>query len=181
MSLHKQPDLKDAILHLPQKEKDKLLVRLIGKDKMLMKQLHFQLLEDKSDLEERIEKLKQQLEELFSETRITIKNVPMYSHYKGLHALLRQASGIINEHEKVTKDKYSEIEGRLYILQEAFARYPRLFEGSAIHTALKLRDYVKSRIKTTTNKFDRLHEDLQFDLNTPMQQILDFATDYDLY
>ena len=42
MSLHKDPELKEAVLNLPEKEKDKLLVRLIGKDTMLMKQLHFQ-------------------------------------------------------------------------------------------------------------------------------------------
>jgi DNA repair exonuclease SbcCD ATPase subunit len=61
MSLHQDAELKKAVLDLPQKEKDKLLVRLISKDKMLIKQLHFQLLENAEDLEERIEKLRKQL------------------------------------------------------------------------------------------------------------------------
>lgn len=175
MSLHKQPELKDAVLNLPQKEKDKLLVRLVSKDKMLMKQLHFQLLENQLDLDDRIESLKESLRELFSTSRHAIKNIPQYTNYKELQALLRQGSGMINEHEKVTKDKYSEMECRLYLLREAFERFPSLFEASAVHAAFKLQVYVKARLKTTTNKFDKLHEDLQFDLNDDMQKILDFA------
>ncbi len=180
MSLHKQPELKEAVLNLPQKEKDKLLVRLVGKDKMLMKQLHFQLLEDQMDLEDRIEKLKTNLRELFADGRHSIKNLPMYSYYKELHSLLRQASGVINEHEKVTKDKFSEVECRIYILNEAFKRFPRLFDKSAVHTALKLREYTKARLRITYTKFEKLHEDLQFDLQGPMQGVVDFATDREL-
>ncbi|MFD1768695.1 hypothetical protein [Sphingobacterium suaedae] len=180
MSLHKQPALKEAVLNLPQKEKDKLLVRLIGKDKMLMKQLHFKLLEDQLDLEQRIDSLKERLRELFAEHRAALKNIPMYSNYKQLHLLIRQANGIINEHEKVTKDKLSEIECRMYILNEAFVRYPRLFERSAVHAAIKLQEYVKARIKTAVNKFNTLHEDLQFDLDEDVQQLVGFATAHDL-
>ncbi|TDS13826.1 hypothetical protein [Sphingobacterium paludis] len=175
MSLHKQPELKNAVLNLPQKEKDKLLVRLVSKDKMLMKQLHFQLLENQLDLEDRIENLRESLRDLFSTNRYTIKNIPQYSNYKELQTLLRQGSGLINEHEKVTKDKYSEMECRIYLLKEAFERFPRLFEASGVHAAFKLQIYVKARLKTTSNKFDKLHEDLQFDLSDDMQQVLDFA------
>lgn len=180
MSLHKQPALKEAVLNLPLKEKDKLLVRLVGKDKMLMKQLHYQLLEDQIDLEQRIDALKEALTDLFADSRSAVKNIPIYSHYKELQAILRQASGMVNEHEKVTKDKYSELECRIYILNEAFNRYPRLFENSAIHTAIKLHEYTKARIKTTANKFDKLHEDLQFDLNEDMERMLSFAASHAL-
>lgn len=181
MSLHKQPDLKEAVLNLPQKEKDKLLVRLVGKDKMLMKQLHFQLLEDQMDLEDRIEKLKERLAALFAEGRNTVENIPVYSHYKELQSLIRQASGMVNEHEKITKDKYSEVECRLYILNEAFGRFPRLFEKSVAHSAFKLHTYVRARIKTTTGKFEKLHEDLQFDLQEAMEGMTNFAAAHDLY
>lgn len=82
---------------------------------------------------------------------------------------------MINEHEKVTKDKYSEMECRIFLLKEAFEQFPRLFEASAVHAAFKLQLYVKARLKTTTGKFHKLHEDLQFDLNHDMQQVIDFA------
>lgn len=178
MSLHKQPELKEAVLNLPQKEKDKLLVRLVGKDKMLMKQLHFQLLEDQIDLEERIDKLKERLSALFVESRNSVKNIPVYSNYKELQSLIRQASGMINEHEKITKNKFSEVDCRIYILNQAFSRFPRLFEKSAVHSAFKLHDYVRARIKTTTAKFAKLHEDLQFDLQDPMEEMSVFAMEH---
>ena len=40
-----EQDLEDAIINLPSKEKNKLLIRLINKDKVLVEQLHFKLLE----------------------------------------------------------------------------------------------------------------------------------------
>lgn len=182
MSLHKDPDLKKAVLSLPQKEKDKLLVRLINKDKMLIKQLHFQLLEDEQDLENRIYKLKKTLYELFEDTMsiYKIKNQSSFQHYKNLNSLMRDASGIINEHEKVTKDKFSEVECRIFILKEAFKRYPTLFNESLSTTAFKLHKYTSLRIKATITKYKKLHEDLQFDLKEELENILSFASTHRL-
>lgn len=180
MSLHKNNTLKEAVLSLSQKEKDKLLVRLINKDKMLLKQLHFQLLEDELDLEDRIKKLKGSLENLMSEAENSIKNIPTYSQYRALNILLRQASGSINEHEKVTKDKISEIECRLYLLKTAFEKFPKLFESTAVSSGLKLRNYAAGRIKNVNGKFDKLHEDLQFDLQNEMEFVAEFGMKHGL-
>jgi predicted metal-dependent hydrolase len=184
MSLHKEQELKEAVLNLPTKEKDKLLVRLINKDKMLLKQLHYELLEDESDLEDRIIDLKSNLESLFETNANKIKNIPVYSNYKGLSSTLRQASGMVNEHEKITKDKFSVVEARLLILEEAFDLYPSLFGPSALSPAFKLHKYVNGRIKNAVKLFNNLHEDLQFDLREQMEFVLNFAADnkldYDL-
>src|SRR5690606_7959433 len=161
MSLHKHPELKEAVLRLPQKEKDKLLVRLIGKDKMLMKQLHFQLLEDQVDLADRIEGLKQQLSTLLSDSRNRVKNLPVFSSYKELHAVLRQASGLINDHERLTSERYGAGDGQLLVLRGALERCPRLFEGSALHRAQKLKEYTKGRLETTSSKDGHLAEGLK--------------------
>ena len=180
MSLHKQPELKVAILQLPSKEKDKLLVRLIGKDKLLMKQLHFQLLETEVDLEERIISMRERLIDMIKPSHSGIKNTAMYNNYKDLIILLRQASGMINEHEKVTKDKFSEVEFRLLILQEAFKHYPKLFVHNYILIFDKLRRYVEACIKTTHNKYHKLHEDLQFDLQEQYNIVMEFAHENNL-
>lgn len=180
MSLHKDPELKEAVLNLPQKEKDKLLVRLISKDKMLIKQLHYQLLEDEYDLQERIINLREKLTDLFAPQRSGVKNVAMYSHYRALTVLLRQASGMINEHEKVTKDKFSEAEFRLLILQLAFEHYPTLLVKSYVAASDKLHRYVAARLKTTCNKYDKLHEDFQFDLKESYEKVVSFAEDHNL-
>lgn len=181
MSLHKDPELKEAVLHLSPKEKDKLLVRLISKDKMLMKQLHFQLLEDEIDLENRIKNLREKLTEIFEPNFSGIYNAALYSHYKSLTNLLRQASGMINEHEKVTKDKFSEVEFRFQILNQSFEMYPILFERSHVAVADKLQRYVAARIKSSVSKYEKLHEDLQFDLHESVQHVVDFADKHNLF
>ncbi len=181
MSLHKDPKLKEAVLQLSPREKDKLLIRLIGKDKMLMKQLHFQLLEDEEDLHQRIESLREKLQDMTRPNQSGIKNAATFTHYRSLTTLLRQQSGLINEHEKVTKDKFSEVEFRLSILESAFKTYPLLFQPSYIAASDKLRKYVIARLKATLSKYDKLHEDLQFDLSESYNYTTGFAAENDLY
>lgn len=175
MSLHKEPELKAAILGLPPREKDKLLVRLIGKDKMLMKQLHFQLLEDELDLEDRIEKLRERLTGLFGQSSNAIRNAPNVNYILALSRLVKQASGLINEHEKVTKDKMSEVEFRLFILLESVQRYPQLFAQPHLMSCQKLLKYFAGRVKHLLVRYDKLHEDLQFEFREDVQELLDFG------
>ena len=172
MSLHQDIELKKAVLDLAQKEKDKLLVRLISKDKMLMKQLHFQLLEDEFDLEERIEKLRKQLHQLFDMGTSQIANLPQHSNFIALSKLVKQASGLVNEHEKVTKDKTSEAEFRFYILKRVIHDFDRLFDSSYQSAAHKLHKYITGRIKHAVGKYDKLHEDFQFDYREDFQLTL---------
>ncbi|COX34677.1 Uncharacterised protein [Mycobacterium tuberculosis] len=87
---------------------------------------------------------------------------------------------MVNEHEKITKDKFSVVEARLLILEEAFDLYPSLFGPSALSPAFKLHKYVNGRIKNAIKLFDNLHEDLQFDLREQMEFVLNFAADHKL-
>lgn len=48
-----EQELKQAILNLPGKEKIKLLLKLINKDAVLVKQLHYQLIDGPDSLDER--------------------------------------------------------------------------------------------------------------------------------
>lgn len=175
MSLHQQPELKKAVLSLDPKEKDKLLVRLISKDKMLMKQLHFQLLEDEFDLEERIENLRKALKNLFNEAGKTLRNSPNLSYILSINRLIKQASGMINEHEKVTRGKMSEVEFRVFILSESIHRYPHIFSQPHLVASQKLYKYFSGRVKHLLGKYSKLHDDLQFDHKEAIQIILDFS------
>src|SRR3546814_11074626 len=95
MSLNKLPNLKSAILNLPEKERDKLLVRLINKDKVLIQQLHYQLLEDEFDLDERKENVLKKMNAGFEH----IRNQMKYNTYNGriLIQNLRYISGNVKE------------------------------------------------------------------------------------
>jgi hypothetical protein len=50
-----QDQLKKAIIQMPQKEKDKLLIRLITKDSTLSDKLFFELIEESATIPERRE------------------------------------------------------------------------------------------------------------------------------
>lgn len=180
MSLHKDPELKTAVLQLSQKEKDKLLVRLVGKDKMLLKQLHYELLEDESDLADRIEVLKNKLFELFEKMQAEHKTVRNHRFDKYIGTNIRHANGLVNEHEKITKDKLSDVECRLIILNELFQRFPSLFDQSSYYNAPQLITYIQNRIKAVVTKYEKLHEDIQFDLREPFQSMFDFALEHNL-
>lgn len=175
MSVHQQPDLKAAILALPIKEKDKLLVRLINKDKLLIKRLHFQLLEDEVDLQLRIDLLRERLQLLFADASKTTANNATANSIAALSKLVRQASGMVNEHEKVTKDVVSEIEFRILILREVFDRFPLVLGSSYLHASHKLQQYLAARIKHVFGKWIKMHEDLRFDFSEDLQYILSCA------
>lgn len=100
-------ELEKAVLSLPAKEKDKLLIRLIGKNELLIQQLYFQLLEDESDLPHKRAEIKNQI----------LKVSKMYHDTAGWMMMdMRELNGRITNHIKITKDKYGEIELTLFLL-----------------------------------------------------------------
>src|SRR5690554_3014335 len=165
--------LQEAILALPQKEKDKLLLRLVRKNKTLINQLHFQLLEDESDLLERRNQTLANLDDALAlmEARLDAKR---YYTAKDLLKALRALSGTINQHVLITKDKAGEIELRVHILQEAFRLAPEYFQETALGNE-KLLQYAAGRIKNLLTSFEKLHEDLQYDYQDAVDQVIEFA------
>lgn len=175
MSVNAYPELKKAIVSLPQKEKDKLLIRLINKDKLLVKQLHFQLLENEEDLKARTEELEALLLQSFEKATNYIHDKPHPRNHKRLIAELRAYSGHINEYAYITKHLANEIQLRLLVLNRCFELYPQLFQQDYSGGNKKLLAYQANRIKYTWTKFLKLHEDLRFDFSDSMDQALHFA------
>lgn len=175
MKLNQQPELKKAILSLPQAEKDKLLVRLINKDAMLVKQLHFQLLEDEADLDERTATLLRQLQQLIDRAAGYIPNANQSRNADYLMGELKYGSGLINEHATVTRDKMSEVRCRLFLVSQSFACFDRLFEQHLYQRNDRLLNYQTGRMKYILGKYDKLHEDLQFEFRDELNDALAFA------
>lgn len=163
MKLSAYPNLKKAIVSLPDKEKDKLLLRLIAKDKVLTEHLHFKLLEDALDLETRKQAIKDQLERDFSLME------PM--HAKEALAKLRKMIGGINHFYKVSKDLSGEIELRLFLFEHLPLNYKSKILNYRDYTVL-LQVFVVKSILATLKKIDKLHEDLQFDFSAAVDQVL---------
>src|SRR5690606_3755312 len=121
-------------------EKEKLLIRLIRKDKTLINQLHFQLLEDEIDLEERREKTRALVANELKLIKTKIEGQRYYNQ-KQLLINLRSLSGHVNEHLLITKDKLGELDLRIFILKEIF-KHGRMFFEYENYTNEKLLKYI---------------------------------------
>lgn len=175
MKLKDVPALKIAILDLPTKEKDKLLLRLINKDETLVEHLHFQLLEDESDLQDRVKIIYEKIDLQFKKSNHLINQINIIRSHRQLLLTLKTLSGIVNYHVQITKDKVSEFELRKYILQESFRRYSYLFNKYTTgENAEKLLKYQAGRLKLIQSIFDKFHEDLKYDYENEIQQLNDF-------
>lgn len=175
MKLKDVPVLKIAILDLPTKEKDKLLLRLINKDETLVEHLHFQLLEDESDLQDRVKIIYEKIDLQFKKSNHLINQINIIRSHRQLLLTLKTLSGIVNYHVQITKDKVSEFELRKYILQESFTRYSYLFNKYTTgENAEKLFKYQAGRLKLIQSIFDKFHEDLKYDYENEIQQLNDF-------
>ncbi|MDP5122114.1 MAG: hypothetical protein NWQ46_11005 [Spirosomaceae bacterium] len=155
--------LENAILNLPQTEKDKFLLRLIAKDKILIEQLQVKLLEDDFDLRERKEEIKK---------RIIAVSKMTHSTPGWMMMDMRDMSGIINHYFKVTKDKYGEVELQLFLLLSFFDNQQK-FMQQYTSRADKLALYVAKRAETILNKLGRLHEDYRIEFERDVNRLLD--------
>ena len=159
------PELKKAISAMPSKEKDKLLYRLIAKDQMLVRQLEFKLLEGSDTMEERREELKAEM----------TKAIAYYAKnfYSPGYLLmdLRGASGVINKHVKITKDKYGEIALNFHMLNTTFELLGERIKQFPPNKCYTFNAYVVSRTLKLLKLLGKLHEDYQLDFKEDMQQL----------
>ncbi|MFN8355587.1 MAG: hypothetical protein U0Y10_14110 [Spirosomataceae bacterium] len=170
MALSKE--LKEAILSMPSSEKDKLLLRLIGKHNDLQQQLEFQLLEFGETMELR--------------RRAVMKSIDkMYQYDEGtagwLLMAIRTENAEITTHVKITKDKYGEIELTLYLLNQLFEKWLVYIEKYSSKNDT-LAQYVAKRTEFIVKKLEKLHPDLQFDfvrdVNRLLERVHQYASQY---
>jgi hypothetical protein len=165
-------DLEKAILSLPVKEKDKMLLRLIGKSELLVEQLHYQLLENESFLTDRRDDIKRSIERISKQYHDTPGWMMMD---------MRDLNGRITQHVKVTKDKYGEIELTLYLLNSFFDNQLKLLEKySSKSDTVAL--YIAKRTEFILKKLPKLHEDyyIEFerDVNKLLEKVHSYAPSY---
>lgn len=167
MKLSEHKDLKKEILALPTKEKDKLLLRLVAKDKVLTEHLHFLLLEDESNLNDRIDVLK---EEINSSMKLLLATKK--ANAKDTLLVMRKLVKEINHFYKVTKSSMAEIELKLLLFTVAPIEFKfRVHSSTKNHEAL-LDNYIVKAVLVLLRKMDKLHEDLQFDLKEETNMLL---------
>jgi hypothetical protein len=155
-------DFKKVITSLPVAEKDKLLLRLIGKDPVLVEQLTFKLLEGGRTLNDRRAVVRQTIDRLADIKESSAGWVMMN---------MRAVSGDITRHVKVTNDKYGDVELNLHLLN-AFctqrAEQLRLFNPRSDKAAL----YLAKRAEQTLKKLAKLDPDYFIEFEREANQML---------
>jgi hypothetical protein len=157
-------ELQKAILELPDKEKDKLLLRLIAKNDLLVEQLQFQLMEDESNVQLRRDDVKDLILR-------TITAVHM-SSIGWLLMDIRACSGAITRHVKVTKDKYGEIELTLFLLERVLLENGDVFQTYS-RKLDKLMPYFLKKVESIVKKIKGFPEDYHLDFAPALEIILD--------
>ncbi|MPR34270.1 hypothetical protein [Salmonirosea aquatica] len=160
------PDLlKKAIVQMSVQEKDKLLLRLVTKDPLLVDRLHFELIEDSSTLPERREVIRERI----------MKIAQMNQYSPGWIMMdMRSLSGDITHHVKITKDKYGEIELNVAMLNAFFEHHAeqlRSYTSRSDKCAL----YIAKKTQTVLRLLDKLNEDYYVDFVDDVNQLLGFV------
>jgi hypothetical protein len=160
--------LKAAIVQMPVKEKDKLLLRLIAKDTKLVNRLIFELLEDGASLDERALALRKKiLQELpGADAKYLTPGLLMME--------LRYLSGRITEHVDATKDKVGEVTLTILMFVEAFRRHLPMLNGHPPKRSDKLAIYMCRRMVTILKKAEKLDEDYHLEFRKDLNELLSF-------
>lgn len=167
MKLSEHKELKTEILALPPKEKDKLLLRLVAKDKVLTEHLHFLLLEDDSNLRDRVETIKEQVLQTMQSLRLN-KNLNAKDVLTNLRKLAKQ----VNHNFRVTKSAFEDVDLRVFLFNHTPMEFKsNIFSSYKNHEQIFASYFVKST-QVTLRKFYKLHPDLQFDLQADMSELL---------
>ncbi len=174
MATTKIPDaLKQAIKDLPDQEKDKLLLRLIAKDKMLVERLNHQLLEDEVDMEQKREALAAQIRHHFD-----TEGLGFWSHTPGLVMMeMRSFSGEITRHIKITKDKYGEVQLNLLLINMPFRTQQKILQGNR-HRADKFADYVCKKAQLIMKKLASFDRDYYLEFEKDVNEMLRHLQQY---
>ncbi|UMQ39934.1 deoxyuridine 5'-triphosphate nucleotidohydrolase [Chryseobacterium sp. Y16C] len=104
-------EFKAAISNFSSVEKDRLIFRLLKKDKLLSKKLYFELIDPENTDQKRT-----QMEENIREKLMFLNKYLSNHKYYLMH--IRKISSEITEHVKVTTDKYGEVSLNLFLVNE---------------------------------------------------------------
>lgn len=158
--------LKAAIVRMPVKEKDKLLLRLVTKDQKLIRRLVFELLEGGETREERAQELREQITQKLPATGANHLSPGV------LLLELRFWNARITEHVQATKDKPGEVILTTYMLAEAFRRHMVMLRSFPERRSDTFAPYVVRRADMLLKKAAALHEDYFIEFRKDMNELL---------
>ena len=160
----KDIEFKKALQELPEKEKDKLIFRLLRRDMDLAEKLHFELVDTDS-----IEDKRRNMETAVSND---IKRFSENYHSLDYIAIeMRRISGKISHHVKITKDKFGEISLNLQMLNEVIEQNTFSLTHSKPQKSIKFYNYVIVRAFKILLLINLLHEDFLLDFKDDLKKL----------
>ena len=162
--MFKDIEFKKALQELPEKEKDKLIFRLLRRDMDLAEKLHFELVDTDS-----IEDKRRNMETIISND---IKRFSENFHSLDYIAIeMRRISGKISHHVKITKDQFGEISLNLQMLNEVIAQNTFSLSHSKPQKSAKFYNYVIVRAFKILLLINSLHEDFLLDFKKDLKKV----------
>ena len=156
------PELRRALLQLPEREKDQLLTRLVAQDAVLTEQLSFRLLEGPEALETRRAALRTQVDDPVRGFHPTPND---------LLVILRQLQARLAYHAKITGDVFGEIELSWRLLRNVFQHQPAT--TARLHGPTQpLLQHLAKRTHEALKQTAKLHEDYHLELAETANAVL---------
>lgn len=159
-----EKEFKDALLNLPVKEKDKLLLRLLKKDVPLADQLYFELVSTQT-----VEGRRAELEIMVSK-RVSAMSKHRFSNHD-LLSDMRSLSGEISKQVKITKDKFGEISLNLLMLNEILEANNQPIAHYSRIKGHKFSLYVLARVFKILILIRAMHEDYLADFRQDLERL----------
>ncbi|ASW75749.1 deoxyuridine 5'-triphosphate nucleotidohydrolase [Chryseobacterium piperi] len=161
-------EFKAALSNFSSIEKDRLIFRLLKKDKLLSKKLYFELIDT-----ETVDQKRTQMEEIIEEKVLFASKY--LSNPKYFLVLIRKLSAEVTEHIKITTDKFGEVSLHLFLINKILdhnnkLNHQRFDEVYKLHIylinkALKALTLVKKLDEDYWIEIDELLEDLEDKIN----------------
>ena len=156
-------EFKKAISNMPNKEKDKLLFKLLKKEETLVDKLQFELVENKETLPERREKIEKYINSALLDPYCnTPKEIAKWFRVFVMH---------INNHVKATKDIYGEIHLSLYMLNLSFQLHKFDINNARIGLVIAFNEFVAKRSLKILQLLPKIHKDYHIDFKENLQEL----------
>ena len=165
-------EFKQALSEFSSKEKDKLIFRLLKKDKLLSKKLYFELIDPETTDDKR-----NSMEKIISER---VSEISKYvANQKYFLVLIRKLSSEITEHVKVTTDKFGDVYLNLFLVNKILEHNEKLGR-QRFDAVYKLYIYLINKIFKALTLIKKLDGDYWMEFDELLSDI-DFQIHETLY
>ena len=156
-------EFKQALSEFSSVEKDRLIFRLLKKDKLLSKKLYFELI-DPETTDQKREKMEENIRE---KAMLAAKYIGNSKYYL---TIIRGISAEITEHVKVTTDKFGEVYLNLFLVNEILENN-ETFAHQRFDNVYKLYIYLINKIVRALLLIKKIDEDYWMEFDEILEKI----------